>query len=112
MNSSNTPANNLPRLFGPRALIATALFIHFILASFFWMVSLGLILAVAKLYPVIGSACVMLALSTAVWLTRVAWHRNTWLAALVYFVASIITLPWTVIAILGWIHSNYVGTMQ
>ena len=70
----------------------------------FWQLSLGLILTAVMLYPVVGTICVLAAASVFVWLTRLAWRRNTWLASSLYLLGCVVTLPWTVIVIFAWPH--------
>jgi hypothetical protein len=89
-------------MFWPRALIVAALIAHLALALLFWAVSLGLVLAIARLYPVPGFTCVLLFVTLAVALTRVAWRRSTWFVARLDLMGCIITLPWTVLFILHW----------
>jgi hypothetical protein len=101
--SESTPHQN-SRFIGPRALIVAALIFHIALAFMFWIVSVGLILAIARLYPFVASACLLVVISSAAWITRLAWRTNTWFAASLYCLASVLTLPWTVIAIVGWLR--------
>ena len=102
--SSTLRAHEPLRIFCPRALIVSALIAHIALSLMFWALLLGLVLAIARLYPVPGLTCVLLFVTLAVVLTRMAWRRNTWFVAFLYLIGSIITLPWTVLAVLHWLN--------
>ncbi|MCG3777189.1 MAG: hypothetical protein JW395_4065 [Nitrospira sp.] len=108
MSSNALVARKLLRIFCPRALIVAALIAHIILALMFWVLCLAHLVGIARLYPVIGPVigftCVLLFVTLAVWLTRTAWRRSTWFVAILFLIASVITLPWTVITILGWFN--------
>jgi hypothetical protein len=104
MSSSALGAHKLRRIFCPRALIVAALIAHIALALMFWAVCLGLVVAIARLYPVLGFTCVLLFVTLAVALTGMAWRRNTWFVAILYLIGSVITLPWTVLFILHWFN--------
>ena len=108
MSSNVLVAHKLLRIFCPRTLIIAALIAHIVLALMFWALCLAHLVGIARLYPVIGPVigftCVLLFVTLAVWLTRTAWRRNTWFVAILFLIASVITLPWTVITILGWFN--------
>lgn len=108
MSSNVLVAHKLLRIFCPRALIIAALIAHIVLALMFWVLCLAHLVGIARLYPVIGPVigftCVLLFVTLAVWLTRTAWRRSTWFVAILFLIASVITLPWTVITILGWFN--------
>jgi hypothetical protein len=108
MSSNVLVAHKLLRIFCPRTLIIAALIAHIVLALMFWALCLAHFVGIARLYPVIGPVigftCVLLFVTLAVWLTRTAWRRNTWFVAILFLIASVITLPWTVITILGWFN--------
>jgi len=96
MSSNALVAHKLLRIFCPRALIVAALIAHIVLALMFWVLCLA--------HLVGNFPCVLLFVTLAVWLTRTAWRRNTWFVAILFLIASVITLPWTVITILGWFN--------
>lgn len=91
---------------GPRVLIVAGLLIHLPLAFLFWMVSAGFVLGVARLYPLFVLVGVLSAIFVGGWCTRAAWRRNTWLAAVAYLLVCIVSLPWTILALIGWFHPN------
>lgn len=94
------------RRFGPRALVVAALIFHMVLAFLFWLGAVHVLLAIARLYPVAGTLGIVSAMLFACWFTRLAWCRNTWSASALYLLICVMSLPWTVLAIVGWIHPD------